>query len=321
MALFPSRDLTRGASVFLAVAAVAVLLPGLLRSSGVRAAGQEVKGAQDATAPERETTPRGGPAATPVLVELFTSEGCSSCPPADAVLERLDREQPVAGAEIIVLSEHVDYWDRLGWKDRFSSPQVTERQKEYQTFFGLDDVFTPQIVVNGAVQLNGSDEHGIESAVGQAIAKQELRLEFANVAVQGDRISFALKGGQPALPGYVDVYAAVVDAEDSTEVRRGENQGRTLHHAGVVRTFGRVGSSWRTKALGERPFTLSAAGLDGPGDMRLVVFAQKKTVGPVMGVASCSFRRSPTRGPAGSSSAPCPGLVSSEQARASGLSE
>ncbi len=321
MAMFPSRDLTRAVSVFLSTAAAAVLVLGLLRSSGIRAAGQEAKGAQDATAPERGTTRRERPAATPVLAELFTSEGCSSCPPADALLARLDREQPVAGAEIIVLSEHVDYWDRLGWKDRFSSPQVTERQKEYQAFFGLDDVFTPQMVVNGAVQLNGSDERGIESAVGQAVAKQELRLEFANVAVQGDTISFALKGDQPALPGYVDVYAALVDPEDSTEVRRGENQGHTLHHVGVVRTFGRVGSSWRTKALGERPFTLQAAGLDEPGQMRLVVFAQKKAVGPVLGVASCSLGRSPTRGSAGPSSAPCPGLLSLEQARASGLSE
>jgi len=102
---------------------------------------------------------------TAVLVELFTSEGCSDCPPADVVLARLVAEQPIAGAEVIALGEHVDYWDRLGWKDRFSSAALTNRQQVYAARFNLDSVYTPQMVVDGRAQFVGSDGHAARTDI------------------------------------------------------------------------------------------------------------------------------------------------------------
>ena len=106
---------------------------------------------------------------TPVIVELFTSEGCSDCPPADTLLEKLIATQPVPGAEIIGLGQHVDYWDRLGWKDRFSSAALTSRQQLYQARFGTESIYTPQMVVDGRAELVGSDATAARKAIERAL--------------------------------------------------------------------------------------------------------------------------------------------------------
>src|SRR5229473_964263 len=108
-------------------------------------------------------------ATTPILVELFTSEGCSDCPPADGVLEKLIATQPISGVEVIGLGQHVDYWDQLGWKDRFSSAALTNRQHVYGAHFGLDSMYTPQMVVDGRAQLVGSDGGAARKAIGHAV--------------------------------------------------------------------------------------------------------------------------------------------------------
>src|SRR5579862_6680252 len=125
----------------------------------------------------------------PVLLEPFTSEGCSSCPPADRLLEILDEKQPMAGADLIVLSEHVDYWDRLGWKDPFSSSQYTARQQDYTNKYHFDGVYTPQLVVDGRFGLVGSDGRGASSAIQKAIREPKIPIAISSVSRESNHVS------------------------------------------------------------------------------------------------------------------------------------
>jgi hypothetical protein len=168
----------------------------------------------------------------PILVELFTSEGCSSCPPADALLAEL-----AGRPEVLALSFHVDYWDRLGWKDPYSSPDATRRQHGYADLLHLNTVYTPQIVVDGRWQAVGSDRSEVEHALGAARRSRE-EVPIALTVEQG-RAKITLGAGGDGVPG--ELLLIGFDRRHVTPVSRGENSGRTLSHVDVVRSIDALG--------------------------------------------------------------------------------
>jgi len=179
----------------------------------------------------------------PVLVELFTSEGCSSCPPADKLLQKLDRNQPVSEAQIIVLSEHVDYWDQLGWKDAFSSAQYTQRQRDYASAL-KGEVYTPEMVVDGARGFLGSDEREALRAIREA-AKQNtapLRIEAQKDGPK-TRIEVSRDGASQG-----PVYVALAYESKASQVLRGENAGHGLSHVAVVYWLRKLGNDHKVTA-------------------------------------------------------------------------
>jgi len=234
-----------------------------------------------ATGPQGETR-------RPVLVELYTSEGCSSCPPADQLLAVLDASQPIKGAQVIVLSEHVTYWDHQGWRDPYSLDEVTDRQKWYNDEFGLSQVYTPQAVVDGAVQVLGSDGPKLAQAVSAATADAKEDLAIDKAAWTGDGVSFVIRHGDLAAGKSKQALVAVL-AQDETEtpVKSGENAGKTLRNIAVVRTLKEFSSTT------DGVLTLKLPGEDkhATGPVRLVVFAVDKHSGRVLGVAEQTVTR------------------------------
>jgi hypothetical protein len=215
-----------------------------------------------------------------VLAELFTSEGCSSCPPADALLMKLDRMQPVEGVQIIVLSEHVDYWNSLGWSDPYSSAQFTQRQGMYARSL-LAESYTPQLVIDGRAAMLGGDEKAILAAITREAARSKARLDTTVRIVTAKRegneavVSITLSG----LSGKGDVWVAIADDHDQSSVRRGENAGRTLTHVAVVRSLTKVGTVTKTAGL-DKTVRLPLGAQ--PADTRVVVFVAESG-GPVRG--------------------------------------
>jgi hypothetical protein len=228
------------------------------------------------------------PQSKPVLVELFTSEGCSDCPPADRLLEELDKTQPIAGAHAIVLSEHVTYWDQQGWRDPFSLEEMTERQKEYVYRFGLQDIYTPQMVVDGAAQFVGNNAQALEAAMQGAAARPKQDIAIENAKWENGTAQFSVRG--TVNPGQRLVAVLAADATHS-EVARGENAGRTLHHVAVVRVM----KEYSGDAADGRALKLAAGSLvhkdEASGPVRLVVFVVDHKTGHVLGAAEQTLQR------------------------------
>ena len=179
------------------------------------------------------------PASGLVVAELFTSQGCSSCPPADRLLSQLIEEAD--GAEVLALSFHVDYWNYLGWKDPFSSAAFSERQREYADRL-RDRVYTPQLILNGRSSVVGSREAQVRRSVAeQAAMPLPVGVALGAPKVSGNRLSIAYTlNGASAKDR---LHLAVVERHLEVEVRRGENGGRTLHHDNVVRAFETVAAT------------------------------------------------------------------------------
>lgn len=224
----------------------------------------------------------------PVLVELFTSEGCSDCPPADSLLGQLDRKQPIAGAQAIVLSEHVTYWNHDGWTDPYSLDAMTERQEAYIRRFGLDSSYTPQMVVDGTAQFVGGNPKALIAAVESAAKSAKEPITIENAKWDHGTVLFTIHGA-----AHSGSKLFVVLAADAThqEVSGGENAGRTLHHVAVVRVMKELGS----ESADGRPLKLSGGDLnrkdESDGPVRLVAFLVDRKTGHVLGAAEQTLQR------------------------------
>jgi hypothetical protein len=224
------------------------------------------------------------PVSSPVLVELFTSEGCSSCPPADQLLEQFDTTQGVPGAQLIVLSEHVDYWDHDGWKDPYSSPLMTKRQSDYVHALGLDEPYTPQIIVDGNILLKGNPEQ-IGELLAKAAAGSKIEVRVDSARAEGTtppliRAHITAQGN--ASTKDADIYAAVALNHAESQVLRGENGGHRLSHVAVVEYLKKIGTVHGASSF-ERDFEAKLKpGID-PANVRIVAFVQAPGPGKVLG--------------------------------------
>jgi hypothetical protein len=236
-----------------------------------------------ADARKKDATPTG--TRVPVVVELFTSEGCSSCPPADALLARLDQQQPVPGVEVIALEEHVDYWDQLGWRDPFSSSDWTERQRSYAQAFRTDSIYTPQMIVNGSAEFVGSRERQGKNAIEEAARQATVPVKLSAAAANGQRVAEVTVQvgrweGAPAAE-QLEVWLAVTETGLHSAVSRGENAGETLYHAAVVRKLQKLGTVAAKPVVGndEREALTAKISIDSgwkAENLQVVAFVQAR---------------------------------------------
>jgi hypothetical protein len=176
------------------------------------------------------------------LVELFTSEGCSDCPPADELLRQVNGHKTAGGQLIVGISEHVSYWNGLGWKDPFSADLYTNRQNDYGTRFGLGSVYTPQMVVNGREQLVGSDGRALQAALATESQRKQISLRIDSAQIKDNRVTFSYTASDFPAKGSLQLVAVLVDDMDQSSVLRGENSGRKLTHVAVARALAPLGS-------------------------------------------------------------------------------
>ena len=256
---------------FLALVTLAAGLGGL--SSLVGTQGQASDSA-DAAVPSRALTE---PTA---VVELFTSQGCSSCPEADALLGRL-----AARGDVLALSFPVDYWDYLGWRDTLANPKFSERQKAYKGPLGVQMVYTPMMVVNGLTHLNGSDEAKVQTAIEKSsniLAATQVPLRISE---KGSHI--VIDAGAAQQDGSVKeatIWLAQLSKSVAVPITRGENRGKTITYHNVVRDLMPVGL-WTGQPI---TVQLDRPSVARPGAERCAAFLQQGRGGPIIGAAVLS---------------------------------
>ena len=203
------------------------------------------------------------------VVELFTSQGCSSCPPADALLSEL-----AAREDVLAISFHVDYWDYIGWRDTLALRESQERQRRYSKAFGRSYVYTPQMVINGAAETTGRDREEALRLIAESPPTAAVPVSLSPAPDGGTKV--AVGGGTDADPA--DVWLIFFDREHSTTITRGENSGRTIRYSNVVRHMERV-ASWSGEAV-EVPLPSGAM----PGEA-CAVLLQSRATGRILGAA------------------------------------
>jgi hypothetical protein len=240
------------------------------------------------------TQTQGSPVAAarePVVVELFTSEGCSSCPPADAILAQLDAQQPLGAAQVIALEEHVDYWDEQGWKDPFSSSTWTSRQNDYAGTLHSGSAFTPQMVVDGTQGFVGSRGGTARQEIEKAAAVKKSKVEITGVSLVPNK-SVSLKVNVEKLASVTskdtaEVLLAITESGLHSSVKAGENNGKELQHSPVLRELKTIGAMPKN---GEEGFaaqpTVKLDAKWNAQNLRAVVFVQEKKSRRILGAAA-----------------------------------
>jgi hypothetical protein len=212
------------------------------------------------------------------VVELFTSEGCSSCPPADALIARVqqqDKDLPV-----YVLAYHVDYWDRLGWRDAFSNAAYTERQRQYASWLKIESIYTPQVVVNGQTEFVGSEAGTLERSIKDALQQSDdLQLSLSSLQLNGGRLDWTCKTEGEAVTRHdYSLVVAVVQRMATTQVKRGENGGRTLSHVQIVRELSVSALDAKGQGAGQLAWPAGVA----PQEGEVIAFLQNSANGRIV---------------------------------------
>jgi hypothetical protein len=217
------------------------------------------------------------------VVELFTSEGCSSCPPADALVARIQQE--TKDESVYILAFHVDYWDRQGWKDGFSDAAYSQRQKQYASWLSLQSIYTPQIVVNGEKEFVGSEEATLRKAINNGLqTTSPARLTLNGIRLGQGKIDWQYQT-QDAEGNNLSLVVAVVQRSATTNVKAGENSGRTLAHVQIVRTFTTSGVKGKDKGAG---YITLPPGIS-PHDEEIIAFLQNNDNGRIIAATSSAL--------------------------------